>query len=70
MSWIGDIISFMSCSDLYKYVLNSMTCHSDCCHHDFLCDCETTKIDIPSDSDDDLGCCLRGGDDPYLNSHD
>ena len=58
-SLIGNIISSLSCSDLYKYVLNSMHCHSkcsDCCSFD----CDTDQIPIESDNEHDnpLLCCI------------
>ena len=45
MAWIGAIVNALSCSDLYKYVFNSMRCKSDCCKHNLTCDCETDAID-------------------------
>jgi hypothetical protein len=59
MAWVGAVINALSCSDLYKYVFNSMRCKSDCCKHYLICDCETDAVDIQS-SDDEKFCCLGG----------
>ncbi len=69
MAWIGAIVNALSCSDLYKYVFNSMRCKSDCCHHYFTCDCETDEIDLPSDNND--LCCFGGNvNSDYTNTSD
>ena len=63
MAWIGSIVNALSCSDLYKYVFNSMRCKSDCCKHNLTCDCETDAVDLQSnDSENSLPklCCFGG----------
>jgi hypothetical protein len=46
---ISQIIKFLSCSDLYKYVLNDSECHSTCGEDCCKCDIETHKIEIEDD---------------------
>ena len=65
MSWVAAIVNALSCSDLYKYVLNRMHCKSDCCHHNLMCDCDTDAVEIQEqDTDNDIHienqCCMRG----------
>ena len=65
MSWVASIINALSCSDLYKYVLNRMHCKSDCCHHNLMCDCDTDAVEIQEqDTENDIHienqCCMRG----------
>ena len=66
MSWVASIVNALSCSDLYKYVLNRIHCKSDCCQHNLMCDCETDEIEIPDEPDNDIHieklCCLGGND--------
>ena len=60
MAWVGAIVNALSCSDLYKYVFNSMRCKSDCCKHNLTCDCETDAIDLQSTDSEGLGGCFGG----------
>ena len=65
MSWVAAIVNALSCSDLYKYVLNRMHCKSDCCPHNLMCDCDTDAVEIQEqDTDNDIHienqCCMRG----------
>ena len=62
-SLIGNIISSLSCSDLYKYVLNSMHCHSKCSDC-FECDCETNEIPVEEEHHDNIPllCCICEND--------
>ncbi len=46
------VVSQLSLSDLWKYVFNSMECHSNCCHDVIQCDCATNEVEIPSDDSD------------------
>ena len=66
MSWVAAIVNALSCSDLYKYVLNRMHCKSDCCHHNLMCDCDTDAVEIQEDIENDIHienqCCMRGYD--------
>lgn len=48
---ISQIFKFLSCSDLYKYVLNDSECHSTCGDSCCKCDVETHKVEIEHDSD-------------------
>jgi hypothetical protein len=59
MAWVGAILNALSCSDLYKYVFNSMRCKSDCCEHYLTCDCETSEVDLQSNDSEKL-CCFGG----------
>lgn len=49
---IDRIIKALSCSDLYRYVFNDCHCHSNCMEW---CDieCDTDKVDIVSDHEND-----------------
>ena len=61
MAWIGAIVNALSCSDLYKYVFNSMRCKSDCCKHNLTCDCETDAVELQSnDSESPIHKCCFG----------
>ena len=66
MSWVASIVNALSCSDLYKYVLNRMHCKSDCCHHNLMCVCDTDEVKIHEDTNKDIQienqCCMRGHD--------
>ena len=62
MAWIGAIVNALSCSDLYKYVFNSMRCKSDCCKHNLVCDCATDAVELQSnDSGNSIPKCCFGG---------
>ena len=51
------IASQLSLSDLWKYVFNSMECHSHCCKEFIVCDCITNEVEVES-SDGDCAACL------------
>ena len=62
MGNIGSVISNLGISDLFKYVFNSMQCHSHCCGDsgDCTCDCATTEVDIEEDSDEGISdACMH-----------
>jgi hypothetical protein len=44
MSWFVDLINALSCRNLYKYVLNDCTCHSECSDC-FECDMDTSEVE-------------------------
>ena len=71
MSWVAAIVNALSCSDLYKYVLNRMHCKSDCCHHNLMCDCDTDAVEIQEEIENDIHienqCCMRGYDENSEN---
>ena len=48
------IVSQLGLSDLWKYVFNSMECHSNCCKDVIVCDCITNEVEVESN---DEGCC-------------
>ena len=52
------ITSQLSLSDLWKYVFNSMECHSACCKEFIVCDCITNEVEVES-SDGECAACLR-----------
>ena len=58
MAWVGAILNALSCSDLYKYVFNSMRCKSDCCKDFLVCDFETDAIDLQSSDSEGIGDCF------------
>ena len=70
-SIISSICNALSLTDLYKYVLNSMSFHSKCCDMvEF--DCQTDKIELSDDDDDDgnvklLEVCCTGLKDIYTD---
>ena len=60
MGNITSIISQLSCVDVWRYVFNSMECHSHCCNEDGCeCDCMTNEIDIPEEDDDCGDTCIK-----------
>ena len=61
MGNVAAAISSLGLTDLYKYVFNSMECHSHCCKDFITCDCETKEVEVDSDPGCASLCCL---DDP------
>ena len=61
MGNITSIVSQLACADLWKYVFNSMECHSHCCDDDGCeCDCNTSEVDIEEDSDEGISdACMH-----------
>jgi hypothetical protein len=70
MAWVGAILNALACSDLYKYVFNSMRCKSDCCEHYLTCDCETDAVDIQSSDSETLDCFGSNLESDTLDGHD
>ena len=60
---LTSIMNALSCKDLYKYVLNDMSCESECCLGN--CECETHAVEDSSREDDYEAntCC---GDFTYI----
>ena len=57
---IKSVLSGLACADLWKYVFNSMECHSHCCDDDGCeCDCNTSEIDIEEESNEESTEDLR-----------
>ena len=58
---IKSVLSGLACADLWKYVFNSMECHSHCCDDDGCeCDCNTSEVDIEEDSDEGISdACMH-----------
>ena len=48
----------LHCKDFYRYVLNSMSCHSSCFADTCVCDCNTNEIPIPASKPDDAEIAL------------
>jgi len=43
---VSSICEALSLSDMWRYVCNSMECHSHCCNDFMMCDCETNEIEV------------------------
>ena len=57
---IKSVLSGLACADLWKYVFNSMECHSHCCDDYCECDCTTSEVDIEEDSDEGISdACMH-----------
>ena len=56
--FIKHIFDALSLETLYKYVLNSCVCRSECCSetNGCLCQCHSNEIQHHEDDDDFIGC--------------
>ena len=56
--FIKHIFDALSLETLYKYVLNSCVCRSECCSENncCLCQCQSNEIQHHEEDDDFIGC--------------
>ena len=52
------IVSQLGLSDLWKYVFNSMECHSNCCEDFIVCECITKEVEVDSYDGDCAHICF------------
>ena len=70
---MGNVVSGLShlaCGDLWRYVFNSMECHSKCYSDDGYgcqCDCLTNEVEVDDDDKCPFSCCLNNQDSTYTD---